>query len=506
MKSLTVKLMYRMRVADFGLLACVVAVGLVVGCARSTLPLTNLTLPLPASPITMESVKEVFGSYREGNFQNRSRTDAFLGMHQKFVREYPFSEWKGIDWDTLYDTHVPRVEAASQAKDELAYYLALRSYLYSIPDAGVSISTPDAYRDAAVGAGFGFSMLPLDDGRVVVVRVEPGFFADMAGIEWGAEIIAWNGLPIAEALEQTSLLWSDAPPATDECRRFEQCALLTRAPAGTKATLKFRNPESDEVWITQLEARRDFYRSLEDLTRQKKTITEFDSPLETRILDGNIGYIQIYCHAATLAMPFPARAFRNAMEQFLKADVAGLVLDLRGDVGGQDQLAVTYAGHFTKSPLFYRNVVAFDYDKGGFALKEDASMTIEPRAPYFGGPVMVLIQHTTRDNGQALADSLHQLPNVALMGFTGTDGSWSFPGGQVTVPGGHVITYPIGRFLDSTDTIRVTSSGKMESRVKPDIRVPLTFEAYESFFREDRDVVLERAIAEIKVRAAAKTK
>lgn len=504
MNILTVKAMYRLRAAALCLLACGVVSGLGAGCARSTLPLTNLTMPLPATSLNMESVLEVFGNYREGNFQNRSWTDAFLGMHQKLSREYPFSEWKGVDWDALYGTCAPRVEAASQAKDEAAYYLALRSYLYSIPDAGLGISTPDAYRDAAIGAGFGFSMLPLDDGRVVVVRVEPGFFADMAGIAWGAEIIAWNGLPIGEALEQASFLWSDAPPATDENRLFEQCALLTRAPAGTKATLKFRNPGSDEVWITQLEARRDFYRSLEDLTRQDKTITEFDSPLETRILDGNIGYIKIYCHAATLAMPFPARAFRNAMEQFLKANVAGLVLDLRGDVGGLDQLAVTYAGHFTREPLFYRNVVAFDYDKGGFALKEDASMTIEPRAPYFGGPVMVLIQHTTRDSGQALADSLHQLPNVALMGLTGTDGSWSLPGGQVTIPGGHVITYPIGRFLDSADTIRVTSSGKMESRVKPDIRVPLTLEAYEAFFKEDRDEVLEQAIEEIKARAAAK--
>lgn len=496
--------MHRTYTAVCCLFACVIVSGLWTGCVRTTLPLTNLTVPLPTVPIKMESVLEVFGSYREGNFQNRSWTDAFNGMHQKLVREYPFSEWKALDWDALYDKYAPQVEAASQAKDEAAYYLALRSYLYSIPDSSLSISTPETYRNDAVGAGYGFSLLPLDDNRVVVVRVEPGFFADMAGIKWGAEVLEWNGLPIAKALEQTPVLWSDAPPSTHECRRLEQCTLLTRAPAGTETTLTFHNPGTKSVWITKIEARRDFYGSLETLTRQGKPFTEFESPLETRILDGNVGYIKVYCHAATLAMPFPVRAFRNAIKQFLDAHVAGLVLDLRGDVGGLDELAATYAGHFTRDSLFYRNLVAFDYDKGGFALKDDARTVIEPRTPYFGGPVMVLIQYTTHDGGQALADSLHQLPNVSLVGFTGTEGSWGLPGGHVTMPGGYVISYPIGRFLDNSDVVRVTSTGKMESRVKPDIRVPLTLENYEAFFKEDRDVVLERAIEEIKARAASK--
>lgn len=488
------------RTAFACLLACGVIFVLGAGCARTTLPMTDITMPLPSVPLNMDSVKDVLGSYREGNFQNRPWLDAFQAMHRKLSREYAFTEWKALNWDAMYAAHAPEVEAAELAQDEQAYYLALRSYVYSIPDGNLNITTPDRYREAAIGAGYGFNVVPLEDGRVMVARVVPGFFAAMAGIQWGAEIIEWDGVPIAEALERMPLLWADAPAATDEGRLFQQCTLLTRAPAGTKVSVKFKNPGSDSVWVTRLEARRDYYQTLTDLTRQQKSITEFESPLESKVLDGNIGYVKVHCQAATLAMPFPARAFRRAIETCLAANVKGLVLDLRGNTGGLDDFAVTYAGHFTQAPMLYRKLVAFDYDKGGFALNGEAGLTIEPRTPYFGGPVMVLVHLDTRDSGQALADSLHRLPNVSLLGVTGTEGSWGYPGGQITMPRNYVISYPIGRMLDDADIIRVTAGADMQCRVKPDIRIPLTPEVFDSFFRQDRDVLLDKAIAEIKGR------
>jgi len=333
-----------------------------------------------------------------------------------------------------------------------------------------------------------------------VVRVEPDFFADSTGIKWGAKIIEWNGIPIEEALEQTSLLWSDAPPATRERRLFEQCALLTRAPVGTEVSVMFQNPGAESPWVTRLEARRDYYQTLEDLWRQDKPFSEFDAPLVDKLLEDNIGYLNLHGQTATLVMPFPARAFRKAIERFIDANVKGIVLDLRGNIGGLDDLAATYAGHFTQAPLFYRDLVAFDYDKGGFALDENAQITIEPRTPCFNGPVMVLIHHSSRGNSQALADSLHDLPNVTLVGATGTDGSWAFTGGKVTMPQGYVISYPIGRILDESGNVRVTAKADMESRVKPDVRVPRTSDIYHAFFNEERDVTLEKAIEELKVR------
>lgn len=462
-------------------------------------------MTFPERGLSMDSVKEIFGSYSEGNFQNRAWPDAFQAMHQKISREYAFSDWKKIDWEALYDAHAPMVEAAELAQDDKAYYLALRSYLFSIPDGSLSITTPADYRKEAIGGGYGISVLPMEDGRILVMRVEPGFFADMAGIKWGAEIIEWDGLPVAEALEKVSLLWSDTPCATRESRLFKQCVLLTRAPAGTKVSVMFRNPDSDSLWVTRLEARYDNYKTLLDLTGQDVLFSELDAPLTDKVVDGNIGYIRIYGQTATLAMPFPARAFRRAIERFLEANVNGLVLDLRGNVGGLDDLAATYVGHFTEVPMLYSDLVAFDYSKGGFALDEKGTITIQPRTPYFGGPVMVVINQDSRGNSQALADSLHELPNVTLVGTSGTDGSWALPGGKITMPQGYVVSYPIGRMLDESGSVRVTARADRESPVKPDIRIPLTLEACRAFYLDGRDVVLDRALEEIKARNSEKS-
>lgn len=468
-----------------------------LSCARSKEHLTHGKTPASRIPLKIESIREIFGSYREGNFQNRSWPDAFLAMHQKLSREYPFTEWKSIDWNTLYERFYPQIEAAENTQDERAYYMALRGYVHSIPDRYVSITTKDEYRESSIGGGFGFSILPLEDGRLIVARIDRDSFAELAGIQWGAEILEWNGMSPSEALAQAPLIWSKHPPATKEYELFERCALLTRAPVDTEVSVMFRNPDAESIWVTRLKARRDMYKSLEDLTRQDRPSSDFEAPLETKLLKENIGYIKIYCHAATIAMPFPARAFQRALNRFLQAKVNGLILDLRGNAGGLDDLATTYAGHFTKDKIFFRKRIFFDHSQGEFVEQPDTNEFINPRSPYFGGPVVVLIHRNTRDNAQALAATLQGFPNIVTMGVTGTEGSWACTGGEITMPLGHIISYPIGKLVEESGKVLITAGGDKESRVEPDIRIPLTREGYNAFFNQGRDIVLEHAIEKI---------
>jgi len=482
-------------------LLCLVCLGGLFGCTRATIPLTQITVPLPKSPIGMETIRELFEGYDAGNFSSLSWSEAFDGLHVKLSREYPFTDWKGIDWEGLYDVYKPRIDDAEAAGDEAAYYLALREYIFNISDGYMHISAPDEYREAAIGGDYGFSLLPLDDGRIIVADLEADGFAEHSGIRWGAEIIEWNGMPAREALNATSVLWSDHPPATHEYRLFEKSMMLTRAPVGTEVTVLFHNPGQESIWGTRLRARRDMFKGLEDLTRQGKPFSEFEPPLETRLLDGNIGYIKIYCQSPTLVMPYPARAFRRAVERFAKAEVGGIVLDLRGNSGGAGDLAATFAGHFTNEPLFFRNVVAYSAEKGGFALREDERLVVEPRDPVYTGPVGMLIHRNTRDSAQAIVDVLSPLPHVFVVGALATEGSYAYLGAEITMPEGHKISYPTGRMLDEAGNILVTSGADMESRVAPDLRTPFTLENLDIFFNQGGDPVLDHAVAEIKRRA-----
>jgi len=128
---------------------------LLAGCVQSRIPGLGLRLPFPAGMNRLDTLRY------EGDYQDLSWTESFDALHAKLSREYPFTEWKGVAWEELYDRFSLRVADAQARDDARAFYLALREYVHSIPDSYVDISMEEAYRQEAVGGGFGFSVAPL---------------------------------------------------------------------------------------------------------------------------------------------------------------------------------------------------------------------------------------------------------------------------------------------------------------------------------------------------------
>lgn len=472
-------------------------VAVLAACARTREPLTQRSAPGVSSPVDVRLLMELLGSHREGDFQKFSWSDAFSGMHQKLSREYPFTEWKNISWQSLYDVYHARVLDAEAQNDEFAFYLAVREYLFSIPDPYVRMTLPTAYREANVGGSYGFAVLPVEDGRLMVCRVDPRSPAALAGLEVGAEILEWNGRPAMEVLWETSLLWDDAPSAIQGHALLRKALYMTRGPVGAPASIMFQNPESPTIWITQLVARRDQFSGLQDPMQSRKIITEFDAPLDTKMLDGPLGYIRVHCLAPTLTMPFPARAFRRALERFLQGNARGLILDLRGNSGGDNALLATYAGHFVSESVVFKDLMAYDQRQRAFALQPDARVEVRPRLPHFALPVAVLVDAGTHDNGLGMAAFLQQLPQVTVVGTMAGDGSYALAGGEMALPGGITVYYPIGRWLDGEGNIWIAGAEDQMPRFQPDIVAPITQEYVQAYFVDKRDVVLETAVREV---------
>lgn len=187
-------------------------------------------------------------------------TDAFKAAHEKFSREYAFSDWKGLDWDGLYIRFLPRIEEAQATRDEKAYYLALHEYVCSIPDGHISLSpasaaVPSALGRELAGGGFGMAVAELDDQKVIAAAVIASGPADLSGIGAGAEILTWGGEPVKTAIGRidvgavpfkilTGAVGGENPQATLEHYRLEQTRLLTRGPIGTGVQVVFKNHDS----------------------------------------------------------------------------------------------------------------------------------------------------------------------------------------------------------------------------------------------------------------------
>lgn len=444
---------------------------------------------------------------------------AFTEAHDTFSREYAFGAWKGVDWDGLYARFLPRIAAAEAAGDDDAYYLALHEYVCSIPDSHISLAAEDAAVPLAlgrrlVGGGFGIAAAELDDWRVVAAAVVPGGPADRAGIATGAQIVSWDGRPARSAIGRidvgavpykalTGAVGSEAPKATRDHYRLEQTRLLTRGPIGSTAEVAFVNPGADHTRTVTLTAVDDDGEtfSLVDFAARP----ELSSEVDHRILPEGFGYVHVRMEL-DLENPggYPVRVyeqFREAIASFVAAGVPGVVLDLRGNYGGSDQLAADMCGFFTSTPAFYEEQEYYDKRDGRFlriTLAETGpdpivdQLTIEPQTPCFGGPVVVLVNPNTTSSGEGPPMAISRMPNGRVIGFYGTNGSFGMTGGEIALPGGFAIHYPFGRSVDADGVIQLDSRNGYGG-VHPDLRVPKTLENVLAF-AAGTDVELEYAV------------
>ena len=427
-------------------------------------------------------------------------TDAFTAAHEKLSREYAFGDWKSVDWSGLLERFRPRIAEAQAAGDEKAYYLALHEYATSIPDGHISLvaeddAVPTALARELVGGGYGVAVAELDDGRVIAAAVIPGGPADRAGIVAGAEVVSWRGSPAGSAIGRidpgaipykvlTGAMGGENPQATSEHRRLEQTRLLTRGPVGSRVEVAFTNPGASTTRAATLTAVDDAGRSFSLVDFAARP--EFTSQVDTRILAEGYGYVLVRMeYDPQSSGGYPARVyedFRKAVASFVAAEVPGVIVDLRGNYGGSDQLAADMCGFFSSTPGFYEQQEYYDKRDRSFlriTLAERGSepivdhLSVEPQAPHYGGPVVALVNPSTKSSGEGPAACISRLPNGKVIGFGGTNGSFGMVGGSIAMPGGYSIDYPFGRSIGADGEIQLDSRNGMGG-VAPDPRVPKT--------------------------------
>ena len=457
------------------------------------------------------------------DFSALSWTAAFTEAHDKFSREYAFTAWKGVDWPGLYERFLPRIEQAQAAADEKAYYLALHEYVCSIPDGHVSLSAedpavPNALGQALVGGGFGMAVAELDDWRVVAAAVIPDGPADLAGMDAGAEILSWGVQPARTAIGQIDVgaiphkslagdLGNENPIATRDQYGLEQARLLTRGPVGTSVRVEFKNPGATASQTATLKAVADGGQTFSLVNFAKRP--EMSDKIDYRILPSGYGYVLVRLEL-DLSDPgsYPTAVyerFKAAIASFVAADVPGIILDLRGNYGGSDQLAADMCGFFYSSTAFYEETEYFDKRDGRFLRITIAErgpdlivdqISIEPQTPYYGGPVVVLVNPNTKSSGEGPAEYISRLPNGTVIGFYGTNGSFGMVGGVIALPGGYGIDYPFGRSVDQYGVIQLDSRHGIGG-VPPDMRVPKTLDNVLAF-AAGTDVELQYAVKYLK--------
>jgi C-terminal processing protease CtpA/Prc len=334
-----------------------------------------------------------------------------------------------------------------------------------------------------VAGGLGLSIQELDDGRVIVNYIVEDGPADLAGIEFGAEIFSLNDEPIVQVLRE-NVPWS-SPFSTEHARRQQQGRYAIRFPLGTVVELAYANPGGAERRVTLGVASE--YDSF-DYSSLYRDVTGLELPVEFEILDEGYGYVKMASFFDNEVLTI--QLWERMMEELNDNGIPGLIIDLRNNGGGSGFLADQMAAYFFHKEILSGNTGFYDDSTGEFYTDPgDEDYLFPPREELrYDGSIVVLVGPACASACEFFAYDLTLEDRAMIVGQYPSAGL----GGSVEdfiMPEGNTIRFTIGRAVNPEGEIHIEGTG-----VVPDVRVPITEENIFAVDLEGRDIVLEEAL------------
>ena len=197
------------------------------------------------------------------------------------------------------------------------------------------------------------------------------------------------------------------------------------------------------------------------------------------LLNGNVAYIRVDTLDNTVFAGISAAEIDALFARY--ASARAMIIDIRPNAGGNEDMAMLFASHFTEQPREY-GAIAFREGPGRADLgSRQTKMLMPAAANHFSGPVVALIGPRNMSSAEWFALMLGACPNVTLVGAQ-TAGSSGNPAWH-TLPNG--VSYSVSRWV----AYRADGNVLEGLGVEPDVVIPPA-----QSFDGSSDFVLERAI------------
>lgn len=355
--------------------------------------------------------------------------------------------FNGVDWNKVHERYSPLVDAA---KTDAELYGLLNRMLAELKVSHMGVITPEGIRgsnDAPVTTGLGLKSV---EARVTILRVVPGSSAERAGLRPGFVVTQIDGADVKDLDDAINKL--DGTPATKvritylDGRDERRESVLERAPldAGKLDQTKFGG-------------------------------ISFYALFDARRLEGGVGYIRF-----SEFIPALNKKIREAVDSM--NDAPGIVFDLRGNGGGDDEVAINLAGL-----LFDRQTqLMITRTRKG----DDPYYRARPAKKPYRGTVVVLVDQGSGSASEQLTAGLQEIGRAYVVGKT--TGGDDMDADLVKLPTGAYLIYAYG-------LPRTPKGVVVEGRgVIPDLEVNLT----RAGLLRGEDAQLDAALAYIKRKAA----
>ena len=426
------------------------------------------------------------------NYSRKSLSDAYISLCNYLEKNYIMNEWKKIDYDKLKKDGLVLVKEAEQTGNLDKYYMALDDLVETFHDGhmGLSFYNKNEYILNKVKKfnDYGLSLITLDDGNTIAVDVDKNL-----EIKAGDTIIKWNGIPIDKAIENVKT------PMNGELLEHEKIlkTFYLSGVGGDTVEVTYINSNNEEKTTILNKLNSNLPRAL--TAYSKFNHTHNDKMYDYKMLNDNTGYLKIGKEETdnindgiaylTGNHKYAREMYRKDLRKLRNKGMIRLIIDVRNNGGGYDEVATALASLFTKQKMY-----AFSQgikDKNGnknltkrYVLADGEFSDIE---------VLVLTNMRCASAGDGMVLYLSRIEGIKVAGLTNPEGINQESGGLIFMPKGAVINYPTGLVLDQNGNPNIDIDDRRISRNPVDIKIPLTKENALKIFNGE-DYELEWAI------------
>ena len=395
-----------------------------------------------------------------GRLSPEARERAFDFVWETIRDHYVDPKLKGVDWNAVRGKYRP---IALSAPDDDAFWDALDRMAGELRDAHTRVESPKrvALRNRDESVTLGFSFVKLGD-RLVISGVNPDADAWWAGVRPGMTLVSIAGEPAMQAY--TKAMSETRDDSTERARHFRVVRRIVAGDPGSKVGLVFERGDGNRLEATL-----------------KRSAMQFPPSGEHRVLPSGYGYIHFTQWTFMLA-------YRAISAVGKLKDTPGLVIDLRGNPGGNaEAVNLLLQKFFTKRTelghvitrdgkpvaLFFGAVPIIRLDRVADGEKDA-----------YTGPVVILMSAGSASASELFAATMQSVGRAKVVGQQSCGCLLGFLG-YAAIPGGGELAYSEVAFATTTGN-RVEGEG-----VTPDRLVPLTV----ADLQAGRDRALEQAQA-----------
>ena len=246
------------------------------------------------------------------------RREVFEDVWKMIDEKYYDPSFNGVNWSAVRDRYAPLIEKAT-TDDE--FYTLLKRMVGELRDAHTRFHTPRERRERKLdqGTSAGISIYEVE-GRTVVVSVDPSSDAARAGVEEGMLVRTVDGQPIeARLAEAQKNVGGSSSERANKLRLYRK---VVDGEPGTTFALGLTRANGAALNVV--------------LTRR---IVSESATVSSRVLPSGFGYIRL-----TLWKSPVYKDFKKALDRM--RDTPGVIIDLRGNPGGEVNEVLRIAGYF----------------------------------------------------------------------------------------------------------------------------------------------------------------